>query len=241
MAEAPRIPKTAIERNDWQRVIFILEKASLESVKVGKKFELLNTDDHQHILKRNKRDPTAPRPDILHQCLLTLLDSPLNKAGKMQIFVHTDDNVLVEVNPQTRIPRTFKRFAALMVQLLHKLSIRSANGPEKLLKVVKNPVTSHLPTNARIIELSTEGRLVDMVEFAASLAAPSAAGGSDDDGAVRAKAKNEPVVIICGAHSHGQLGLTYHHESICVSQYALSAACALGRVTNGFEKTWGIV
>ena len=60
------------------------------------------------------------------QCLLTLLDSPLNKAGKLQVclpsmicssvtcmyccllsssrqvFIHTRDNVLIEVNPYGR-------------------------------------------------------------------------------------------------------------------------------------------
>ena len=34
-----------------------------------------------------------------------------------------------------------------LVQLLHKLSIRGVNGPEKLLKVVKNPIIDHLPPN----------------------------------------------------------------------------------------------
>lgn len=37
----------------------------------------------------------------------------------------------------------------LVVQLLHKLSIRSVSGSEKLLRVIKNPVTDHLPTNCR--------------------------------------------------------------------------------------------
>jgi hypothetical protein len=37
------------------------------------------------------------------------------------------------------------------VQLLHKLSIRSADGPEKLLRVIKNPITDHLPPNCRKI------------------------------------------------------------------------------------------
>lgn len=66
--------------------------------------------------------------------------------------------VLIEVSPQIRIPRTFKRFAGLMVQLLHKLSIRAANGPHKLLKVIKNPIVDHLPPNARITLLSVTGR-----------------------------------------------------------------------------------
>merc|ERR1712129_418309 len=57
------------------------------------------------------------RPDIVHQALLTLLDSPLNKAGKLKIFIHTQKNVLIDVNPKLRIPRTYRRFAGLMVQL----------------------------------------------------------------------------------------------------------------------------
>lgn len=51
------------------------------------------------------------------------------------LFVHTHKNVLIQVNPSVRLPRTFKRFCGLMVQLLQKLSIRATNGPDKLLKV----------------------------------------------------------------------------------------------------------
>ena len=64
------------------------------------------------------------RPDIVHQCLLALLDSPLAKAERLQIFIHTQRDILIEVNPKIRIPRTYKRFAGLMVQLLQKLSIK---------------------------------------------------------------------------------------------------------------------
>ena len=90
------------------------------------------------------------------QCLLTLLDSPLNKAGLLQVYILTSRGVLIEVNPSVRIPRTFKRFSGLMgtasrkqglvsrlmswmgvVQLLHKLSIRGVQGSEKLLRVIK--------------------------------------------------------------------------------------------------------
>ncbi len=41
------------------------------------------------------------------------------------------------------------------VQLLHKLSIRATNGSEKLFKVVKNPVTDHLPSDCRKIGSSS--------------------------------------------------------------------------------------
>lgn len=81
---------------------------------MGHNFDLLNCDDHAGILKKNNREPGTCRPDIAHQCLLMLMDSPLNRAGLLQVYIHTDKNVLIEVNPQTRIPRTFKRFAGLM-------------------------------------------------------------------------------------------------------------------------------
>ena len=78
------------------------------------------------------------------------------------MYIRTAKGVLIEVNPHVRIPRTFKRFSGLMgtkfrrlcreqanthlVQLLHKLSIRGVNGPEKLLKVIK---VRFLSTHAR--------------------------------------------------------------------------------------------
>lgn len=81
---------------------------------MGKSFELLNPDEHAHILRKHGREIGNCRPDISHQCLLMLFDSPLNRAGLLQVYIHTENNVLIEINPQTRIPRTFKRFAGLM-------------------------------------------------------------------------------------------------------------------------------
>lgn len=39
------------------------------------------------------------------------------------------------------------------VQLLQKLSIRASNGPEKLLRVIKQPVTKYLPVGAKRVGL----------------------------------------------------------------------------------------
>ena len=63
----------------------------------------------------------------------------------MQVYIRTANNVLIEINPATRIPRTFKRFAGLMVQLLHKYSITASESSVKLMKVIKNPLSDHLP------------------------------------------------------------------------------------------------
>ena len=65
-----------------------LESANLETVKTGKHFGLLNVDEHAGILRKNGRDFGSARPDITHQCLLMLLDSPLNRSGLLQVYIH---------------------------------------------------------------------------------------------------------------------------------------------------------
>ena len=51
------------------------------------------------------------------------------------MFVRTVKGVLLEIHPQVRLPRTFKRFCGLMVQLLQKFSIHAMNASSKVLKV----------------------------------------------------------------------------------------------------------
>ena len=211
-------------------LIVVLEKACLEVGKVGKEHVLLNCDDHAAFLRKHKRDPAELRPDILHQCMLILLDSPLNKAGLLKLYVRTERGVLIDVSPQIRIPRTFKRFCGLMAQLLHKLSIRASNGPHKLLNVIKNPVTDHLPPNSKIYLLSVTGKLTALPELVPTLAKRGK------------EAKKEPIVFVAGAMAHGKVEPEYDvHECLGISEYPLSGAAALGRLTNAFENALGIV
>lgn len=61
----PKLFKNAKDHS--QRLIVVLEKANLEIVKVGNKFELLNCDDHLNQIRKYKKDPAFCRPDITHQ------------------------------------------------------------------------------------------------------------------------------------------------------------------------------
>eukprot|EP00999_Lentomonas_sp_LEN2_P000013 NODE_1011_length_1063_cov_94.505342_g967_i0.p1 GENE.NODE_1011_length_1063_cov_94.505342_g967_i0~~NODE_1011_length_1063_cov_94.505342_g967_i0.p1 ORF type:complete len:229 (+),score=22.26 NODE_1011_length_1063_cov_94.505342_g967_i0:181-867(+) len=224
--ERPKIPRTLEEKENTARLIVILEGATLETTKVGKQgaHELLNCDDHQNILRKHKRDIAEMRPDITHQCLLTLMDSPLNKAGKLQVYIHTQKNVLIEVHPSTRIPRTFKRFSGLMVQLLHKLSIHASNGSDKLLKVIKNPVTDHLPIGCKKIGMSYKAnKTINIRDYVLSL--PS----------------EKPVVFVIGAFAHGQIDTSYVDETLCISEYPLSGSVVCGKVCAAFEDLFGIL
>ena len=73
------------------------------------------------------------------------------------------------------------------VQLLHTLKIRSSDGNQTLLKVVKNPVTKYLPANCKKYALSCKGTLVNPWEWVETL--PT----------------DEPVVFIIGAMAHGHV------------------------------------
>lgn len=208
-----------------QGVVFVLENAQLEVAQVGKTYQLLNCDDHATYIMKHKKDPALFRPDICHQALLTILDSPLNKAGKLKgLFVHTHKNVLIQVNPKVRIPRTFRRFCGLMVQLLQKLSIRATNGPDKLLKVVKGPVTKYFPVNAVRLGFSQHAATTEVMQDY-----------------VKTLPDDQPLVFVVGAFAHGEIDTSYVDKEISISRYPLSAAVALGRITNALELKWDIL
>merc|ERR1712146_807401 len=79
----------------------------------------------------------------------------------------------------------------------------AANGPHKLLKVIKNPITDHLPPNCRIISMSVQGRLVSVPKFIPTLP------------------NDVPHVYVAGAFAHGKAEAEYADECIAVSQYLL--------------------
>ncbi|KAI5474646.1 nucleolar essential protein 1 [Pseudohyphozyma bogoriensis] len=232
----PVAPKAPKEKDDTRRLIVVLEQACLETYKHsapagargGKgedKYSLLNCDDHQGVLAKMGRDIAHARPDITHQCLLTLLDSPLNKAGRLQVYIHTAKGVLIEVNPSVRIPRTFKRFGGLMVQLLHRLSIRSINGSEKLLKVIKNPITDHLPPNSHKITLSFDATPVRLAKYLPTIP------------------ETHSIVVFVGAMAHGLDNFADHlvDEKIAISEYSLSASVACGKFCCAVEDLFGVL
>ncbi|OCB88342.1 Nep1-domain-containing protein [Sanghuangporus baumii] len=263
----PQQARPPTTHSQSRRLIVVLEQACLESYRVssgggsGKKgksgeakYALLNCDDHQGILAKTGRDIADARPDITHQCLLTLLDSPLNKAGLLQVYIHTAKGVLIEINPHVRIPRTFKRFSGLMgtafhacpprltftfhcvydsvVQLLHRLFIRGVNGPEKLLKVIKaciftvrNPVTDYFPVNTYKITLSGDAPTVRLSQYLPSLP------------------ETHSIAVFVGAMARGKDNFadSIVDEKISISEYPLSASVACGKFCCAVEEMWDIV
>jgi rRNA small subunit pseudouridine methyltransferase Nep1 len=167
--------------------------------------------------------------------MLALFDSPLAKAGKVQLFIHTFNNVLIKVSSELRVPRTYKRFAGLITQLLHTRKIKAADNNKVLMKVIKNPVVQHLPVGCLKIGTSVEGKLVKIGEFV-----------RDPKLKLEKEVDNEefiPPVFVVGVCPHGHPGkeAVYVDSCISISSYHLSAAACISRIATAFENMWGIV
>ncbi|KAJ1627063.1 C2f protein [Pavlovales sp. CCMP2436] len=216
---SPQSAATDDPKREKTRLIVLLERACLETAKVGKDYVLLDCDNHKNFLMKHKRNPSDYRPDILHQCLLILLDSPLNKAGMLQVYIRSQKGVLIEVNPQIRIPRTYKRFAGLMVHLLHKLSVSAVDSPAKLMRVIKNPIADHLPPGCRKISTSVKGKLTNAHTLVPSLP------------------MDPPSIFVFGTMAHGSVeeAVDWTDECVALSEYPLSGAAAIGRLCAAYE------
>jgi len=101
-----------------------------------------------------------------------------------------------------------------LVQLLHKLSIRSVNGPDKLLKVIKNPVTDHLPLNSYKITFSFDSTPVKLSTYLKKIP------------------EDQNIVVFIGAMAHGEDNFAdgLVDDKIAISEYSLSASVACGKV-----------
>ncbi|KAG6580885.1 ribosomal RNA small subunit methyltransferase nep-1 [Cucurbita moschata] len=219
----PIVPKDP-KSDSKAGVIFVLERASLEVAKVGKNYQLLNSDDHSNFLRRNNRNPGDYRPDILHQALLAIFDSRIAKAGRLKVvYVKTEKGLLIEIKPYVRLPRTQKRFYGVMLQLLQKLSITAAGKREKLFRVIKNPVTQYLPSNSRKMGFShSSDKLVKVRTYLDAV---------EDD---------VDLVFVVGAMAHGKIETGYTDDLLAISEYPLSASCCIADICKDLADKWNV-
>ena len=88
------------------------------------------------------------------------------------------------------------------------MKIRSTSGDESLMKVIKNPITDHLPIGAHIFGTSVTGTLVDPIDFVEVLSETTDKNTNTDS-----------FVFVFGAIAHGHLDLDYVESTASFSQY----------------------
>ena len=233
--KAARLPKSAKDKEKWQRIVVILEHCPLETVHTDTRgFELL-CERHKNIHKQRGTDPAEWRPDVVHQCLLHLMDSPLNRAGMLEVYVHTKKGALIAVDPRIRIPRCARLFEKMMTMALYKLKIRATTGYLSLLKVIKNPITDHLPADTRFVRVEKDGDLVDPFAFAQHMY-------PTNHSTSKVVQNPSPVAFVIGGMSRGDVCVEYAKQglvpSIRIADRGLSGAATCSAILNAFERHW---
>ncbi|MFX1485964.1 MAG: 16S rRNA methyltransferase [Promethearchaeota archaeon] len=90
---------------------------------------LLDVSLHHTLFSSIPNSEKRGRPDIVHFCLLSILGTPLNKAGLLRIYVHTIDDNIIFINPEVRLPKNYNRFIGLMEQLFKFGKVPPAGTP----------------------------------------------------------------------------------------------------------------
>jgi rRNA small subunit pseudouridine methyltransferase Nep1 len=81
---------------------------------------LLDSSLHHPALRKFPEGERRGRPDIAHLFLLLCLDSVLNAQGQLRTIVHTRNDDVIRVAPETRLPKNFPRFVGLVEDLFLK-------------------------------------------------------------------------------------------------------------------------
>ncbi|KXA95734.1 hypothetical protein AKJ65_00965 [candidate division MSBL1 archaeon SCGC-AAA259E19] len=120
---------------------------------------ILDSNYFHRPMKKLDDSERRGRPDIVHVCMLTALDSPLNHEDFLRFSVHTRQDKIIEVDPETRIPRSYNRFVGLMEQLFLTgevppenplMKIEDATLPEKVKEVKPEKVVTLREDGERI-------------------------------------------------------------------------------------------
>ncbi len=128
---------------------------------------LLLDSTYHHQAIRSKYGGEAERrgrPDIVHFFLMNAQESILNRSGKLRVYVHTRNNDVIYISPETRLPKSYPRFVGLMENLLHNGCVPNCDSP--LMRVEKMSLSSlvnSIGNNA--VLLSEKGRKVKLSEY----------------------------------------------------------------------------
>ncbi len=79
---------------------------------------LLDANHHWQASKALPDGERRGRPDIVQMSLLGLLESPLNKAGGLEVSIHTRHGKWIHIRPDTRLPRGEARFQGVFARVL---------------------------------------------------------------------------------------------------------------------------
>jgi rRNA small subunit pseudouridine methyltransferase Nep1 len=165
------------------------------------------------------------RPDIAHLTLLNLLETPLSLEGRLKTYIHTLEDRVIEVDPQTRLPRNYDRFIGLLEQLYalgrvpptgKALITLSKKSLHELVNELKSP---------KVIALTTLGEPESLKTLCSELATSS-----------------NPIILVGGfPHSHfSEKTLSVADRCVSIYRETLNAWVVAARLVYEYECQIGI-
>ena len=178
---------------------------------------LLDRSFHHSAMQKLEDSEKRGRPDLVHGTLLSVTGTPLYLAGRVKVFVHTRPDLVLDISPKTRIPKSYFRFRGLMEKALSGgegglVRVRRSGLRELVQKTISPDV---------VFGLSVQGRRMELEELAGRLMAADA-----------------PCVLV-GGFPHGHFTpetLSLVDELVRIHEMPLEAHVVTSRVLYEFEK-----
>ena len=184
----------------------------------GKKPEevILDSSYHHSALRKLEDGERRGRPDIVHICLLNALESIANKEGKLRVYVHTRNDEVIYIKPETRLPRNYNRFLGLMESLFKNRVVPKDLALLRIEEKTLNELVEEIAPD-EVFVMHERGELVKPREF----------------GKVLAELEN-PLVIV-GGFPHGDFRSPVEGKKVSLYREPLMAWTVVNEVVAGFE------
>ncbi len=165
------------------------------------------------------------RPDIIHNTLLQILETPLNWEKHLRVFVHTQENHVISIDPKVRLPKNYVRFVGLIEQLFGQKRVPTEGEPLLRLERISLRELVRKLSPSKVLGFSTLGKPTLMRTVAD-----------------QAAKLDDPMAFI-GAFPRGHFaeetrGLL--DETFSVDRQSLDAWVVAGRLVYDFEWSIGV-
>ncbi|WP_297534690.1 16S rRNA methyltransferase [Thermococcus sp.] len=184
----------------------------------GKKPEevILDSSYHHSALRKLEDGERRGRPDIVHICLLNALESIANREGKLRVYVHTRNDEVIYVKPETKLPRNYNRFLGLMESLFKNRVVPKDLALLRIEKKTLGELVEEIAPDG-VFVMHEEGELMKPRDF----------------GKVLAGLEN-PLVIV-GGFPHGDFRSRVEGRRVSLYREPLMAWTIVNEIVVNFE------
>jgi len=165
------------------------------------------------------------RPDIIHNALLQVLETPLNWANQLTVMIHTQDDQLININPKIRLPKNYTRFVGLIEQLFDQKQVPMEGEPLLTVKEASLKRSVAKITPSRVIGLTRIGKPELLRNVANDIA------------------KDTKPIVFIGAFPRGHFTEDTNRlmtETYSVDKHPLDTWIVAGRFVYDFEWSIGV-